>query len=440
MARKVFISVLGYNNYGKCFYTRKADNFKSDEVRYVQEVTLRYLMSISEWTAVDRAYILLTEGAEQKNWIDNGHFVYGTNTPIEQFGLASVMEDMRLPFPVIPVKNIPDGNDEKEIWEIFARVFSLIQEGDELYFDLTHGFRYLPMLILVLGNYSKLLKGIVVKSITYGNYEARNKETNEAPLIDLQSLSDLQDWTSASASFLRNANLSMLKSLCKQNLAPILRESKGSNLNAKTLNNYMNALEKVVDDMNTCRGVNILEGENIKDLFECSNQLSAVIIEPMKPIIDRLKGSLANFIPSKNIRNGYFAAKWCFDNQLYQQSLTILQETIVSHLCESEGFCVTDENEREVINKSFHIYIHNTQEKKEKWKCKEKQIPLIEKVLSNPEIEKWASTFNVTTNLRNDYNHAGMRPNPAKRTSLIGNLRERLNIIISEIENQERCL
>lgn len=66
MARKVFISVLGYSNYGKCFYTRKSEGFKSDEVRYVQEATLQYLMSVSEWTKADCAYILLTKGAEQK--------------------------------------------------------------------------------------------------------------------------------------------------------------------------------------------------------------------------------------------------------------------------------------------------------------------------------------------------------------------------------------
>lgn len=437
MARKVFISVLGYSNYGKCFYTRLSDNFKSDEVRYVQEATLQYLMSISEWTTDDCAYILLTKGAEQKNWIDNGHCEYGTNVSIQQPGLASVLETRHFPFSIIPVKDIPDGNDEKEIWTIFERVFSLIQEGDEIYFDLTHGFRYLPMLILVLGNYSKLLKNVVVKSITYGNYEACNKETNEAPLIDLLSLSNLQDWTSASASFLRNGNLSMLKYLCKQNLDPILKETKGSDLNAKTLSQYMNALEKVVDDMNICRGVSILKGDNIKNLLECSNRLSAVIIEPMKPIVDCLKSSFANFMPSMNIKNGYFAAKWCFENQLYQQSLTILHETIISHICESEGLCITDERERDAVNKSFYIFINGVE--KEKWDCDEKQAQLIEKMLHNSCIKVLASTFMVTTNLRNDYNHAGMRSCPTKRTGLINNLRERLDIILSMIENKEIC-
>lgn len=438
MARKVFISVLGYSNYGKCFYTRLSENFKSDEVRYVQEATLQYLMTLSEWTADDCAYILLTKGAEQKNWIDNGHCEYGTNAPIQQPGLASMLETRHFPYPVIPIKNIPDGNDEKEIWTIFERVFSLIQEGDELYFDLTHGFRYLPMLILVLGNYSKLLKNVVVKSITYGNYEARNKETNEAPLIDLLALSNLQDWTSASASFLKNGNLSMLKSLCKQNLAPILKETKGTNLKAKTLNRYIDVLEEVVSDMNTCRGINILNGDNFAELINWSDQLKDVIIEPMKPVVERLKYSFQNFTPSKNIKNGYVAAKWCFDNHLYQQSLTILHETIVSHICESEGLNVAEREEREIVNMSFTIY--NEKIVREKWRCEAEQIESIEKLLNNDLLKSLASTFLVTTTLRNDYNHAGMRKNPAKQDKFQIKLKERLNIIFSMIENKTICL
>lgn len=433
MARKVFISVLGYSNYGKCYYTRMADHFKSNEVRYVQEATLQYLMSVLKWTTDDCAYILLTKGAEQKNWVDNGQ-VDRTNTPIQQQGLASVLEAMQLPFSVIPVKDIPDGNDEKEIWMIFERVFSLIQEGDELYFDLTHGFRYLPMLILVLGNYSKLLKNVVVRSITYGNYEARNKETNEAPLIDLLALSNLQDWTSASASFLKNGNLSMLKSLCKQNLAPILREARGRNQEALALQHYMSALENVVGDMNTCRGISILNGENFAELFKCSDQLTEVIIEPMKPVIERLRHSFQNFTPSQNIKNGYAAAKWCFDNQLYQQSLTILHETIVSHICESEGLSIT---ERDIVNKSFRI--HNERTARDDWKCNEEQVEVIERLQNNELLKSLASTFVVTTTLRNDYNHAGMRMNPAKQNKFQAKLKERLDIILSMIENKEIC-
>lgn len=425
MNRKVFISVLGLGNYSSCFYTRIDKEFKSKEVRYIQEATLDYLTKTEEWNSSDVAYILLTHGAEKKNWVDNGHVRPETNLPIEQSGLKTQLERMKLPFPVIPIKNLPDGNDEKEIWMIFEQVFKLLQENDELYFDLTHGFRYLPMLILVLGNYSKFLKNIVVKSITYGNYEARNRERNEAAIIDLHPLSDLQDWTFASANFLKNGNITQLKNLCDQNLKPILKEAKGSNLAATTLKKYMAALERVVNDMNTCRGINIIHGNNINELFYLSSQLTDVIIEPLKPVIEKMRDSFTEFMPSPNIKNGYLAAKWCFDNQLYQQALTILHETIISHICESEKW--DNIHHRELVSKALNIYINKTGQ--EGWQCSPDQVDLIKEILSNKALAFLASTYKVTTSLRNDYNHAGMRSNPANRQRLISQLKERIDTI-----------
>lgn len=425
MNRKVFISVLGLGNYSSCFYTRIDKEFKSKEVRYIQEATLDYLTKTEEWNSSDVAYILLTHGAEKKNWVDNGHVRPETNLPIEQSGLKTQLEKMKLPFPVIPIKNLPDGNDEKEIWMIFEQVFKLLQENDELYFDLTHGFRYLPMLILVLGNYSKFLKNIVVKSITYGNYEARNRERNEAAIIDLHPLSDLQDWTFASANFLKNGNITQLKNLCDQNLKPILKEAKGSNLAATTLKKYMAALERVVNDMNTCRGINIIQGNNINELFYLSSQLTDVIIEPLKPVIEKMRDSFTEFMPSPNIKNGYLAAKWCFDNQLYQQALTILHETIISHICESEKW--DNIHHRELVSKALNIYINKTGQ--EGWQCSPDQVDLIKEILSNKALAFLASTYKVTTSLRNDYNHAGMRSNPANRQRLISQLKERIDTI-----------
>lgn len=425
MNRKVFISVLGLGNYSSCFYTRIDKEFKSKEVRYIQEATLDYLTKTEEWNSSDVAYILLTHGAEKKNWVDNGHVRPETNLPIEQSGLKTQLGRMKLPFPVIPIKNLPDGNDEKEIWMIFEQVFKLLQENDELYFDLTHGFRYLPMLILVLGNYSKFLKNIVVKSITYGNYEARNRERNEAAIIDLHPLSDLQDWTFASANFLKNGNITQLKNLCDQNLKPILKEAKGSNLAATTLKKYMAALERVVNDMNTCRGINIIHGNNINELFYLSSQLTDVIIEPLKPVIEKMRDSFTEFMPSPNIKNGYLAAKWCFDNQLYQQALTILHETIISHICESEKW--DNIHHRELVSKALNIYINKTGQ--EGWQCSPDQVDLIKEILSNKALAFLASTYKVTTSLRNDYNHAGMRSNPANRQRLISQLKERIDTI-----------
>ena len=54
MSRKVFISVLGFSNYGECIYTK--DNYKSSSVRFIQEATLDYLCQTENWTEKDGWY------------------------------------------------------------------------------------------------------------------------------------------------------------------------------------------------------------------------------------------------------------------------------------------------------------------------------------------------------------------------------------------------
>lgn len=49
---------------------------------------------------------------------------------------------------------IPNGKNEEEMWEIFETLFDKIEEEDELYIDLTHRFRYIPMLVMIFPNYA----------------------------------------------------------------------------------------------------------------------------------------------------------------------------------------------------------------------------------------------------------------------------------------------
>lgn len=427
MARKVFITVLGTGFYKSCKYV--SQGFASLDTRFVQTATLEYIHA-AQWTADDAALVLLTDGARKNNWeasvVERMNFV--TKQPEPYRGLAAEIEKMNLPIQIKGL-TIPDGKNEEEMWQIFKILYDALEEGDELYFDLTHSFRYLPMLVLVFGNYAKFLKKASVVHISYGNYEARDEQTNEAPIIDLLPLSALQDWTFAAASFLDSGNVSRLVDLCKHSLAPILRdaEKRNSNPSSTTLNSYVKALEAVVADMKGCRGISIIESTHCAKLMNLSAQLQQTIIEPLNPVLRKLKESFSDFIPFSDIRNGYVAAQWCFDHELYQQSLTILHENMVSHVCESEGIDWKAETEREAVNKAFKIY--SAELPKEQWICAAYQKPIIERLLKNQLVQSLASIMAETTNLRNDYNHSGMRSNPTSTARIENKLEIQLGKI-----------
>jgi CRISPR-associated Csx2 family protein len=359
MARKVFISVLGTGFYDACKYVK--GSFMSSETRFIQQATLEYLKVKNNWTTVnangevvDRIIILLTDGAREANW--NGSMTTRLNrrSGLEEnySGLEKVLADMTLPCSVETIP-IPNGKTEEEMWDIFDVVYKALQPKDELYFDLTHSFRYLPMLVLVLGNYAKFLKNVSVKHISYGNYEARTPDTNEAPLMDILPLTMLQDWTFAAADLIQNGNIEKLKELTKKNaLMPLLRTKGEKNLSRRMvdepLRNYVDALQKFLEDMKLCLAPNILSGTTVNEIRAYNEQVMEVkedVIAPIPPIIEKIEQSLQRFeetdtMHPESLHNGYEAAKWCYDHQLYQQSITILDENITTDFCQRLG---TDE-------------------------------------------------------------------------------------------------
>jgi CRISPR-associated Csx2 family protein len=436
MARKVFISILGTGFYGSCQYA--SDDFTSNTTCFVQEATLEYI-GAKNWTAQDTALIFLTQQARKDNW-DKSITKRKRGTTEEPYtGLEQLLENMKLPFSPEGV-DIVDGRDENEIWGIFNTIYDKLEENDILYFDLTHSFRYLPMLLLVLGNYSKFLKNTSIAHISYGNYEARNQDTNIAPFVDLLPIAALQDWTSASVSFINNGDVSQIVGLCEYTLRPILRNNIDENTEkARNLNKYSKALETVVSDMYGCRGLKLLQSSDITNLFETESHLDKILIEPMKPIIKKLRDSFSGFKHEQNIMNGYFAAQWCFDHNLFQQALTVLHENMVSHICELHNIELNNDSKRGLVNKAFNIYLN--ERPKEEWDIQtEEDEKIIETIIceENSLFQRFAPIFNSTTTLRNDYNHAGMRNNPTSLDKIKKKLQEcirNLFEIINEIND-----
>ena len=435
MARKVFISVLGTGFYGKCKYTRgEYNSVKASETRFIQQSTLEYL-NVYDWSKNDAAIFLLTSKAKSQNWNREikSRVNFSTKEEEEYLGLEYVLEQMNLPVEIRPV-DIVDGKDEDEMWEIFITLFNELKDGDELYFDLTHSFRYIPMLVLVLGNYSKFLKNVTIKSITYGNYEAR--EDNNAPIVDLLPLSALQDWTYAAGQFLENGNVSRLQHLCNEELKPILREAKGSDLEATNLKKFINTLADVIDERVTCRGMSIIKSESFRKMKNVSDKLETTKIEPLNPVFDKIKKSMVSFDENENIKNGFSAAVWCFKNGLLQQSATILQEFVITFVCSRHGIQIDDEGKRDWVTSAFAIKCNNLAEKD--WRLnKEPEVAEIQKerikqILADDLFASrdFVNAFVSLSEVRNDYNHSGMRSvrKPMSTNNIKSNIEKCINI------------
>ena len=429
MARKVFISFLGFTNYKTCVYYK--DGFHSSNVRFIQEATLDYLQTLEPWTESDVAFILLTEGAKKSNWLDNGHQDFETKKIIEQAGLDTCLKRKGYPFDIKTIEQIPEGRNEEELFRLFRIVFEVLEPGDSLYFDITHGFRSLPMLTLVLINYAKFLKGIKVKSITYGNYEAREKIEGHdgttrvmAPIIDLLPLSGIQDWTFAAADYLKNGNADKFYELTTAYKKSLFKEGAiGNKEEAIDLDSLAASLKNVTDDFHTCRGFNILSSKSISILKKKLGQFDRTVIEPLNPVIKKMEDAFDDFKePSSgkyDWKNGMEAAKWCMNNHLFQQAATILQECVVTYFCLKYNLDISSNTKRSVVNGAFaKIKILNSSrtEKEEKEEIiKEIECSEILQKLTSDSLlsdREFYEAFSSLTDERNDINHSGMRLNP----------------------------
>lgn len=417
MAR-VYISFLGTNDYLSCTYFHEEDEIQ--DIRFVQEATLNFFCKT--WKPEDRIVIFTTEEANRKNWQDNGH-----GHPCK--GLESCIKDLNLDAQITPVP-IPAGKSEAEIWNIFRIVYELLHPNDEVIFDITHAFRSIPMLAIVILNYAKVMKNITLKGIYYGAFEVLGSirdaqkiplSERRVPILDLTAFDQLMEWSFAVDRFLKAGDAHQVSSLAEKSVKPALMVTKGQDTAAKTIRNMAKNLEEFTKTLSTCRGRNISMATT--RLKQNINQCQGLeLIQPFKPIFDRIKDQIDPF-SGDPIADGIQAAKWCLEHNLVQQGYTIFQETLISYFIikineEPEGI------NREIATQAAKIYLDNlpVAQWKSLARTHEKTTrKFLEFYRTKDELIK---IYRNLSGDRNDLNHAGHKPTPMKADKFSLKLRD----------------
>ena len=317
MGRKVFISVLGTGFYQDCLYAGQNSQTKTN---FIQVATLNEI-GAKNWACEDAVYILVTEKARKVNWhIENGTRLNNKNELVTYLGLDKCIQDLSLRCKVEAV-DIKDGMTQNEMWDIFNQVYQLLEAGDELYFDFTHGFRYLPMFVLVFGNYAKYLKRTTIAHMSYGNFEMQGATKQ---IMDLRPLASLQDWTSSAVSFCEMGRI--------QSLTNTMKEDAKTN---KTLYALNSSLKKFETQIETCRGKKIIEGKEAETIKSSVRTLieAKTLPEPISQILLSIREAIQPF-EANSMNNIIAALKWCKQFRLVQQGYTLCQEGLITMVCE----------------------------------------------------------------------------------------------------------
>lgn len=407
MSRKVFISILGTGYYEETCYFHQNEEPDGNKVRFVQETSIKKLCN--DWKETDCIYIFLTEKARETNWKHPAQ-KNAANDKQAYDGLVKRLALLNLNCAVKDV-DILDGNNEQEIWEIFRSIYDALGEEDEVYFDITHAFRYLPMLLMVLINYTKFLKNIKVKQITYGNYEAR--QNGNSPILDITSFSQLQDWTSAAQEFLDVGNTKKVS---------ILLDNK----------NISNKLNRFSQNIYTARGINIMYGDIATELKELLEKELINFPVAFNPILKIISGKLKLYRENAHIDNSLAAIQYCSDYNMIQQGITLLTELIISYVLIYVKFAWEKLLFRDVVSSALSInkferFNMDRYKKSLNDKLIQKKITqdeyeglierthvLVEKVFNLPFKKKLTDKVfkKLSLGVRHDINHAGIREEP----------------------------
>ena len=104
----------------------------------------------------DKVIVFTTEEAYKENWLDSSNNRHGLASALKGYSVRAGAE--------ISCRSIPDGQNEKELWEIFRIILDSLEEGEEIILDITHSFRYLPMLTFIVLNYARAVKNCIRKT------------------------------------------------------------------------------------------------------------------------------------------------------------------------------------------------------------------------------------------------------------------------------------
>lgn len=315
------------------------------------------------------------------DWAENSTF---NNTQIDETVLEKTMNSVDEylktinpsalggSFPLI----IKYGLNQEELWQnfdLFMRLTKILDDGDELYLDVTHSFRSIPLFMYLMMDFIQILnhKSITLEGLYYGMYEAKS-EVGYTPIVDLKPMFQISQWIRGVYDFINYGNGYLISDLIdKENIDG----DNGNEISKKIRNisellniNYLTDLQAQVRSLNKL--INIEHKEK----------------GPIPYIFPLIKDFILRFSKIKEASEFQLElSKWYFENRRYGHGYICLVESILTKLCEVYGLDLTNFNNRECVKK---LVVKRYYQNKVK------------------ELEKLADKYNSINKVRNRIAHA----------------------------------
>lgn len=186
--RKIYISFIGLGSLNSNgLYSYNPTKYHIDG----KEASERYgFVQLAEMDLIggdyfDRVFLIVTPEAKDHHF-DN---------------IVRQMKELKVRDVVaLDIENKLDASSQ---WALFEKILAVIDKGDELTIDLTHGYRIAPIVISTAINFLQKSKKISLKHVWYGAYEHKQDLT---PIIDIKDFYVINEWAEAVSRLVEDAD------------------------------------------------------------------------------------------------------------------------------------------------------------------------------------------------------------------------------------------
>jgi len=398
------ISFLGFNPKGYKETTYISPN------RQHKFTTSLFQEALVEFYKPEEMYVLLTKTAEKS---------------IPENATQSTWENLKNRLhnkvDLKPIVDIPEGHETEDFWNLFSKLTACLDDTDEVLFDITHGFRSLPVIALIAVSFLRVVRNIKLKGLVYGAFDAKNKETNETPTFDLIPVVILFDWLTATDQFLKTGK--------GEDLAKLLKNAEG---HTEALGNR---ILEISQGLELLRPMDVMKAASaLPENIELAKPDLANVVPPFEMLLNRVVDEYSQFTlaePQNYQENGklalekqLFEIEWYARKGLEVQAISLAREWLPSLLCYHFNLDPMDKQAREEME--ILCCGGKIGERESVYRNQYKKIQESKRKLIN---QLWNDPPCTLANLRNDVLHSGFRKNPKSITEI----KEVLQKIINQL-------
>ena len=194
-------------------------------------------------------------------------------------------------------------------------------------------------------------------------------------------------------------------------------------------------MARVVSERQSCRCLDIYSGQSIELIDKAFHSLSFSQATPFMPLFEKIVDTWSGFSKSYDPLNGIKAAQWCYDKGLFLQAATCLEETVLYIFSLKFDLHPISQDGQTILSGAFDYaasFLAGTTSKKN---YTDTQLKIGHSLLTD--YKDIIQSFQILRqNIRNDFNHAGIRKNPWKAKVIIESLKTQLESISSALLEQ----